>query len=49
MISKKFIEGTGNGLYSFFLKVFNSWNIIMATFNVINVAGYKVVELKGYI
>ena len=50
MISKKGIEGTDNVLYCVFdIKVFNSWNIIMKIFNVVNIAGYKVVELKGCI
>ena len=45
MITNKGIEGTGNGLYCVScIKVFNSWNLIMATMNVIKVAGYKVVE-----
>ena len=45
MISKKGMDGTGKVLYcGFCLKVLNSWNLIMATFNVIKVAGYKVVE-----
>ena len=44
MITNKVIDGTGNGLYCVScIKVFNSWNIIMATMNMIKVAGYKVV------
>ena len=45
MITNKGIEGTSNGLYcDSCIKVFNSWNLIMATMNAIKVAGYKVVE-----
>ena len=50
MISKNIIEGIVNVLYYIFIsKVFNSWNIIMATYNMIKLVGYKFVELKGYI
>ena len=45
MISKKVIEGIVNVLYCIFIiKVFNSWNIIMATYNMIKLVGYKFVE-----
>ena len=50
MISKKIIEGIVNVLYCIFIiKVFNSWNIIMSTSNMIKLVGYKVVERKDYI
>ena len=45
MISNKVIEGIGNDLYCIFIiEVFNSWNLIMATSNMIKLVGYKVVE-----
>ena len=45
MIPKKVIEGIVNVLYCIFIiKAFNSWNIIMATSNMIKLLGYKVVE-----
>ena len=45
VVSKKGIEGTYIGFYCVFcIKMFNSWNLIMATMNTIKVACYKVVK-----